>query len=147
MLDPTRAKSSPWHNGAGSTRELAAETDLDGQTRWRISVASLDHDAPFSVFPGMDRLLVALGPLRITVDGATSALNAGDQVRFAGESAVAVALDEPTTALNVMTRRNRYRAEVSLRDADQVAPAGVDATVRLEGLDADIHLLKTEAAG
>ncbi|WP_332643515.1 HutD/Ves family protein [Aeromicrobium sp.] len=140
MLDPSRVEPSPWNNGAGSTRELAAETDPDGQTLWRISIASLDHDAPFSVFPGMDRLFVALGPLRLTVDGATSAMTAGEQARFAGEAAVAISLDEPTTALNVMTRRGRYRAEVTLRDADEVAPDGVDATVRLGNRHADVRL-------
>ena len=141
MLDPSRVASSPWRNGAGATRELATAADATGRILWRISVADLDRDAPFSTFPGLDRLLVALGPLRLTVDGRQRRLAAGDQVRFAGEAPVAVALAAPTRALNVMTRRGVCRAEVTLRSA--AGPClGADATVLLDQLAADIRILK-----
>jgi environmental stress-induced protein Ves len=138
MLDPSKLEPIPWLNGAGSTRELAASTDADGVTTWRISVADLDRDAPFSLFPGLDRVFVALGPLRLTIDGVTSTLAAGDQASFPGEAAVSVSLGEPTTAVNVMTRRGRRRAEVVLRRPDEPMPEGVDATVRLPDAMADI---------
>lgn len=57
----------PWRNGAGTTRELASRTDAGGELLWRISLASLDDDAAFSVFAGLDRLFVALAPLRLVV--------------------------------------------------------------------------------
>jgi environmental stress-induced protein Ves len=139
MLDPSLVQPVPWRNGAGSTRGLAVATDPDGRTRWRISVADLEVDAPFSPFPGMERLFVALGPLRLAVDGAVTAMTHGDQVRFAGEATVSVALDEPTRALNVMTRRGRCRAEVALRPSGEPAPDGADATVLLPPTCADIR--------
>jgi environmental stress-induced protein Ves len=141
MLDPSTVAPTPWRNGAGSTRELAVATDPDGRTRWRISVAALDRDAPFSLFPDMDRLFVALGPLRLTVEGVVTTMAVGDQARFVGEASAAVALYEPTTALNVITRRGRCHAEVALRRTDQPVPKGVDATIALAGMAADVRFL------
>jgi environmental stress-induced protein Ves len=140
MLDPSGVAAVPWRNGAGATRELAVATDPGGATLWRISLAALDQDAPFSRFPGMERLLVALGPLRLSVDRTVVEMVAGGQLRFAGEVPVAVALDEPTQALNVMTRRGRCRAEVVLRPAGTAAVDRADVTVRLGDLLADVRL-------
>lgn len=144
MLDPSQVAPTPWRNGAGATRELTTETDASGQVLWRISVADLDRDAPFSTFPGLDRLFVALGPLRLTVDGRQQPLAAGDQARFAGEAPVTVALDAPTRALNVMTRRGACRAEVTLRPASAPRlPADVTTlTVLLDEFAADVRLFK-----
>ncbi|MGY4744721.1 HutD/Ves family protein [Streptomyces sp. ATMOS53] len=144
MLDPSQVAPTPWRNGAGATRELTTETDASGQVLWRISVADLDRDAPFSTFPGLDRLFVALGPLRLTVDGRQQPLAAGDQARFAGEAPVTVALDAPTRALNVMTRRGACRAEVTLRLASAPRlPADVTTlTVLLDEFAADVRLFK-----
>ncbi|MFI6358608.1 HutD family protein [Streptomyces sp. NPDC050743] len=141
MLDPSRVAPTPWRNGAGATRQLATGTDASGRVLWRISVADLDRDAPFSTFPALDRLFVALGPLRLTVDGRQQRLAADDQARFAGEASVAVVLGTPTRALNVMTRRGVFRAEVTLRSA--AAPClRADATVLLDELAADVRLLE-----
>ena len=65
----------PWKNGAGLTRELAispADASVD-DFDWRISVAAIERDAPFSAFPGVDRCIVLLrgaGMRLRSVDGA-----------------------------------------------------------------------------
>jgi len=64
MLTPADVTPVPWRNGAGTTRELASSAGPDGGFRWRISLADLARDAPFSSFPATDRLFTALGPLR-----------------------------------------------------------------------------------
>lgn len=144
MLDPVRVEPAPWRNGAGSTRELAVGRGSGGQLSWRISVATLEADAPFSLFPGMDRVFVAMGPLRLTVDGDIVVLSAGEQTRFAGELPVAVCLDAPTTALNVMTRRDLWRAEVHLHPVEVPSDACADATVLLAEMVADVRLLPSD---
>ncbi|MFF0085890.1 HutD family protein [Streptomyces canus] len=145
ILDPSRVAPAPWRNAAGATRELATGTDASGRVLWRISVADLDRDAPFSTFPGLDRLFVALGPLQLTIDGRQQGLAVGDQARFTGEAPVTVALDTPTRALNVMTRRGACRAEVTLRPATAPrlpADATTTLTVLLDELAADVRLFK-----
>jgi environmental stress-induced protein Ves len=139
-LDPTRVAPAPWRNGAGATRELAARRDPAGRLLWRISLASLDRDAPFSTFPGLDRLFVALGPLRLVVDAESHTLVAGQQLRFAGEASVRAVVDVPTQALNVMTQRGALQARVALREADAPATEHAEATVLLGALAADVLL-------
>ncbi|WP_037370493.1 HutD/Ves family protein [Amycolatopsis orientalis] len=140
MLNPSEVSPVPWRNGAGTTRELAADTGPDGEPRWRVSLADLLEDAPFSSFPGIDRLFTALGPLRLTVNGSATDLERGDQLRFAGEDAVTVALDQPAQALNVMTRRGLYRAEVVLRSPAETGADGAVATVDLGEQIAEVFL-------
>lgn len=147
LLDPTRVAPEPWLNGAGVTRELGSSPAPDGGLLWRISVADLDRSAGFSTFPGLNRLFVPLGPLRLTIDGKTCAFEAGDQIRFSGDARVSATVRVPTRALNVMTRPGTYRAEVALRShpgTSAVGPAVV-ATVLLGGLVADVSLVKISA--
>lgn len=140
MLDPRAVAPTTWRNGLGSTRELAVGTDPGGSTSWRISIATLDRDVEFSSFPGIDRTFVALGPLHLTVDGVVTRMEAGDQVRFAGEADVSVAVRRPTSALNVMTRRGSCRAEVVLRAASEPRLAGTTESVDLQELVADVRI-------
>lgn len=139
MLDPARVAPAPWRNGLGATRELAARTGPDGRLLWRISVASLNRDTPFSAFPGLDRLFVALGPVRLEIDGESHTLTHGDQVRFAGEAAVRAFVSSPTRALNVMTQRSAAQARVVLRDTGRRAMAA-DFTIDLGAVAADVRV-------
>jgi environmental stress-induced protein Ves len=54
--------ATPWKNGGGLTREVlwqptgASLDDFD----WRVSVAQIDSDGPFSAFPGIDRVITLI---------------------------------------------------------------------------------------
>lgn len=108
-LDPVS-----WKNGGGSTIELAVHP-VDANLRdfdWRVSLATITHDGPFSVFPGVDRTLALVsGPgVMLDLDGERRfALCEEDPVlEFAGESVVVASVgSEPTTDFNVMTKRAR----------------------------------------
>lgn len=67
-IDPREVEPEPWRNGAGSTRELASETSV-ARTQWRVSLAELDDDADSSGLPGMERLFVPLGHVRLEITG------------------------------------------------------------------------------
>jgi environmental stress-induced protein Ves len=127
-----------WKNGAGRTREIAVEPPGAGFDHfdWRLSVAQVDRDAPFSPFPGVDRCIVLLqgaglrlcsddGRIDHRLDGPLQPL------RFPGEIELqASLLDGATTDFNVMTRRGRWRSNVNAADkATHVAAA--DATLLL----------------
>ncbi|MBX3603716.1 MAG: HutD family protein [Piscinibacter sp.] len=114
-----------WKNGAGRTREIAVEPAGAGAGGfdWRISVAEVAGDAPFSAFPGIDRCIVLLdGPgLRLQSDegGIEHRLDQPLQpFRFRGELPLhARVLGGPSLDFNVMTRRGRWRSRVEVASA------------------------------
>jgi len=52
-------KRMPWKNGGGETVEIAISPQGAGLADfdWRVSMATVASDGPFSVFPGIDRTL------------------------------------------------------------------------------------------
>ncbi|HEX6703174.1 MAG TPA: HutD family protein [Albitalea sp.] len=125
-----------WKNGAGLTRELAVEPagasmdDFD----WRISVAEVEQDAPFSAFAGVDRCIALLDGAGMTLRSADGAAvrrldRVGEPFRFAGEMPlVAELVDGPCEDFNVMVRRAAHEAHVTpLRQPGtlEAAPAGM----------------------
>jgi len=116
----------PWKNGGGLTREIAAWPagssleDFD----WRVSMAEVRADGPFSVFPGVDRVLAVLeGRLRLAVEGRTAVTLTPDDApaAFPGDVAVHALVEAgPVLDLNVMSRRGRVR--VRLDRVDILAP-------------------------
>ena len=91
----------PWANGGGTTRELAAA----GDGAWRISLADIDRDGPFSLFPGRHRLLTLVdGPvLGLDVDGETHVVEPHRPFAFAGDATVTATVPEGAVrVLNVI---------------------------------------------
>ncbi len=71
----------PWRNGGGITHELAAWPRLD-DWQWRVSVAEVAQDGPFSRFEGVDRQFAVLS-------------GAGVRLRFADQTFVLTVQDAP----------------------------------------------------
>jgi len=109
-----------WSNGLGATREVARNSeDSDSALfRWRISIARIDGDAPFSPLPGLDRSLMALGKDGVTLvvgDADPRHLALHEVVRFNGEDDVRpVGVTSPSLDLNLMTRRGAASGTMSL---------------------------------
>lgn len=59
MVHLADAKATPWRNGGGLTRELAAGPS-GGDWSWRMSVAEVAASGPFSRFDGVTRWLAVL---------------------------------------------------------------------------------------
>jgi uncharacterized protein len=146
VLDPARVAPATWRNGTGTTRPLASSDAADGTVLWSVSVADLPTRSEFSSFPDLNRLFVPLGATRLSVDGTERNCEAGDQVRFAGEASVSAEAHVPTRALNVMTRRGAYRAEVLLRSrgSGPTSRGCPDLTVLLGSFEADVHLVRLD---
>ena len=116
ILRSTDYRRMPWKNGGGETREIvvspagATLETLD----WRVSLATVAEDGPFSVFKGVQRTLCV-------IHGAGLRLQAGERApvdlyatsepcTFDGEVATSARLIVgPIEDLNVMSRRGRYR--------------------------------------
>ncbi|WP_367847217.1 HutD family protein [Rhodoferax sp. WC2427] len=58
-----------WRNGGGVARTLV-RSGVDGQTHWRISIADIVRDGPFSVFAGLQRQAVLLQGSGVILQGA-----------------------------------------------------------------------------
>jgi environmental stress-induced protein Ves len=96
-----------WKNGRGETRELATGgVRPDGTFGWRLSMADISVDAPFSDYPGIERHLgvVAGGPLELVVAGEAHRIEVGGTaVTFAGDAVVSARpIDGTVTDLNLM---------------------------------------------
>ena len=111
-------RAAPWKNGGGSTMEIAIsphDASL-AEFDWRISLATITADGPFSSFPGIDRslMLVEGDSVQLTFDGARKVvLNAAQPMLwFPGEAVVQAQVKGATTDFNVMTRRDRCRHQL-----------------------------------
>jgi uncharacterized protein len=138
ILRADRHRRMPWRNGAGWTSEIARgpEEEPGGDPDWRISIADVDEGGPFSAFPGVDRMIVRIGPapMVLTIDGAECDLERFSPLAFAGEAETSAALpDGPTKDLNVMTRRGRASARITVPELDPggraVAPSGAELVI------------------
>lgn len=149
LLPAAGHRRMPWKNGGGVTTEIAVFPPGAGldDFSWRISMARVEADGPFSLFPGVDRTLMLLDGegLHLTVEG-QSLLHLArphQTAAFPADVAASARLDAgPITDLNVMTRRDVCRADVSLlRVAGEYRLDTVDALTVVfadgDGLRAD----------
>ncbi|GAA0713428.1 HutD family protein [Dokdonella soli] len=110
-----------WKNDGGWTTELARDPADDATDfRWRVSIAEIESDGPFSAFPGIARDLLLLEGNGIELDIDDNApvrlTRRFERVHFNGESRVHCRLlAGPTRDFNVMVRRDALRAEVVAR--------------------------------
>lgn len=91
----------PWANGGGTTRELLVADD----GAWRISLADIATEGPFSTFPGRRRLLTLVEGtvLDLLVAGEPAVVEPQRPFAFSGDDAVEARLPEgPVRALNVV---------------------------------------------
>lgn len=103
---------SPWRNGGGVTREIAALGGAGGDFLWRLSIATVSADGPFSTFDGIDRtiaVLVGHGMELELPDRTVSLSPESEPFAFSGEEQVhARVVAGETTDLNAMTRRGAF---------------------------------------
>ena len=159
LIRPDAHRLMAWKNGGGTTAEIAvvpgsnlaganlAGADLAGEAfLWRLSLARIDRDGPFSAFPGIDRTIML-------VEGAGMTLTAGNGtvVRldrpfvpqdFPGEWPVDCRLtDGPVRDLNLMVNRARGTRHWEIVELD-AKPARLPAA----GSTLILHMLAGQGA-
>jgi uncharacterized protein len=60
ILHRSDYQSMPWRNGGGTTTEIWKATSSAGEMLWRLSIADVASDGPFSDFPGLDRWIMVI---------------------------------------------------------------------------------------
>ncbi|GAB4067909.1 HutD family protein [Ancylobacter sonchi] len=143
-----------WKNGAGSTTEIAVFPPGAGlgDFDWRVSMADVAEDGPFSRFDGIDRTLAILdgegvglaieGMNEATGEGTGEALvtRAGPPLAFPADIAVSARLlGGPVRDLNVMSRRGVFAhllTRFATSETVKIAPDGAVTLVisRSDGL-------------
>ena len=131
-------RTMPWKNGGGETTEIvvsppaASLDDFD----WRISMARVKGDGPFSIFTGIDRTLSILNGqgMNLSIDGAAHTLTQDSApLPFPADvPTTATLVDGAITDLNVMSRRGvvRHNVErVALTGTKTIATRGEDLVV------------------
>lgn len=132
MLRSGERRATAWKNGGGMTTEIAVSPpgarfdDFD----WRISMAQVVEDGPFSSFPDIERTLTVLeGVMTLTLDRERSVRLAPQSAPFvfSGDVAVDAIVDAgPVLDVNVMSRRGR-----------------VAHAVRRVRIESDMHLVQS----
>ncbi|MEM6231184.1 HutD/Ves family protein [Shewanella scandinavica] len=141
--------STPWKNGGGSTKQLLispATADLT-EFDYRLSIASIGSNGPFSLFHGIDRQLVILegDGVELSIDsheGAKQINDLGEEERilgdtdtteykrltpidspfcFAGETSItSQLLGSDVIDFNVMTKRGVFKAHTQRLNFDGI---------------------------
>ena len=105
--------SMPWPNGAGITYEVV-RFPAEGEFQWRISLADIDNDCPFSVMPGVDRGIVLMEGQHMILANSDESIRVDELVAFnyPGEVAFDCTLPAgPAKDLNIMSRRAHFNSE------------------------------------
>jgi environmental stress-induced protein Ves len=138
----------PWRNGGGVTRELW-RWPVDGDRfDWRVSVAEVSVDGPFSNFDGYDRLIVLLSGAGMDLHGPDSTVLLRPPFgrhRFAGERPILATLPSgPTTDFNLIWRREWGTADVENVRVDGARTIGASALALAFVLDGHVRLAGEE---
>ncbi|CAB3631328.1 HutD/Ves family protein [Achromobacter pestifer] len=123
LADWQALPAEPWKNGGGVTRTVARDADA-AAARWRVSIADIARDGPYSRFPGYDRVSVVLTGQGVALHGAGMevVLLPGVATTFPGDIAFqSRLLGEPVQVLNVFVRRDAARVTVSCVGLTQIA--------------------------
>ena len=157
ILSPADYRTMPWKNGLGITHEIAAlrdEEDLrSGGFTWRLSIAEVSASAPFSPFPGCDRIIVLLHGDGMLLHSGEHGSHRLEQplspYAFSGDwSTDGTLLGGPCRDFNVMVDRRRMKATVQVQrtgsQSQRIAVAG--PTLALYAAEGDVHIDRDPSA-
>ena len=121
IIRPAQWRAMPWKNGRGTTQEIArGGGSMSGNAfDWRISLATVEVDGPFSPFRGFDRTIMLIKGRGMRLDfgerGSALVERSLEPHSFSGDwETTCHLLDGAVQDLNVMTRRasGRHTLEV-----------------------------------
>lgn len=121
----------PWKNGGGTTTEIWKAASPAGEMLWRLSIADVASDGPFSEFPGIDRWIMVIQgkgmELKIAGLGTKRLDRPFEPLFFPGDAKTDCTLiDGPIRDFNFMVARGfgKGTLQVSRLTAGMAAPLG-----------------------
>lgn len=133
LIRPSEHRPQRWKNGGGTTTEIVREPASDATPEdrflYRVSIADVASDGPFSSFEGYDRhiMLLSGNGMRLDCGEHGSLLLTKHEPRsFSGDWKVTgTLLDGPVRDFNLMVDRARLRATLEVTATARVLSADV----------------------
>jgi environmental stress-induced protein Ves len=123
----------PWANGRGTSYEIASDRNESGEWTWRLAMAPVNEDGPFSRIECVNRSLAVVegAGMRLSVDRKKLQCLPMQVVRFRGDAITEAALtDGPIMDINLMVRRQEADGEMAIvSDAGILAGASIIVAV------------------
>lgn len=141
IIHPSEHRPQRWKNGGGTTTEIVREPPVDAapgdRFLYRVSIADVASDGPFSIFEGYDRHIMLLSGHGMRLDGGEHGvieLTRHEPRAFSGDWAVTGTLrDGPVRDFNLMVDRARLRASLEVVATAGVVRADICIVYVLEG--------------
>lgn len=138
VLRSENHRRMPWKNGGGETVEIAVfppQADLSA-FGWRVSMATVASDGPFSVFAGIDRTLSILEGegMELDIGGREPVVltRTSQPMAFPADATTSARLVSGTIIdVNVMTRRGQWTHRVERRMFEGDHPLDAEGGVTL----------------
>lgn len=118
IISPEQWQTQRWQNGGGITHQLARSDDDKGM-RWRLSIAEVAADGPFSRFENIERIILLLEGEGFCLHGVGADPQVLDKTlqpfAFAGEAEIDCKLIHgPVKDFNLMSRRADVKASLEV---------------------------------
>lgn len=111
LIQKVHYKQMTWKNGLGVTAEIDRYPLVSDPYLWRLSQATIAQDAPFSSYPGYDRLLAIAEGNGIYLNN--EMFWQGSVIRFSGDIESSCQLiGDPVKDLGLIFDRERIEAEM-----------------------------------
>lgn len=144
IISLANVPASPWRNGGGVTRELLAWPAAQ-DWHWRLSVAEVASNGPFSRFDGVQRWFAVLGGagVQLQLPEQTHELTvASAPLCFDGAVPVdCQLLDGTTQDFNLMLRRERANGQMQRLSGVTRFVMDVPKTIAIYAMDSAVDVL------
>ena len=107
----------PWANGRGTSYEIASDRNEAGEWEWRLAMAPVHEDVPFSRIECVDRSLAVVegAGMLLSVDRKKLQCLPMQVARFRGDAITEATLtDGPIMDINLMVRRKEADGEMAI---------------------------------
>ena len=107
----------PWANGRGTSYEIASDRIESGEWKWRLAMAPVNEDGPFSRIECVNRSLAVVegAGMLLSVDRKKLQCLPMQVVRFRGDAITEATLtDGPIMDINLMVRRKEADGEMAI---------------------------------